>query len=407
MNEQKNTSSMYDTNQAVAGLNRVSGFDPRKFLRKTVSPKGGREVLKLDLPYKKLWFRLAHPAGRFKVTPLRLTEQLAIFEAKVFFHRNDTEPAACFTAQHTRQDTPGGLYVQAAQYEALNQALTDAGFGLQFADLSREPAEEPYGSEIPVEALQAREADARTASDASAFQRSLPMAPAAAPEPEPEKKEDTGEPAPSQEPVDYPIPPARKEEPSASAAEETALPAEEAGVKLPVEEKPAVAEAPSALPADGETPAEAETMNADALPATAAEGHPSPEEPVQTVDEPGTAEESLPTAPQDTAAVFAAAQDTGTAETPSEPAPAPVEDENAPAYTEDMPVEEILQRMTFEQAQSVFVDAGTCKGWTMAQVADRRPPSLKWFVYSYAGANNIMRAAAQIMLDSLAGQKAG
>ena len=77
------------------------------------------------------------------------------------------------------------------------------------------------------------------------------------------------------------------------------------------------------------------------------------------------------------------------------------------SYTADMPVAEIIKRMTFEEAQQVTVDEGTCNGWTLAEVAERRPPILKWYVYGYKKNNNILRAAAQIMWDSLNAQKAG
>ena len=77
-------------------------------------------------------------------------------------------------------------------------------------------------------------------------------------------------------------------------------------------------------------------------------------------------------------------------------------------YTPDMPVEEIVKLMTFEEAGKVVVDTGVCKGQTIAEVAERRPPSLKFYLYGgYRGDNNILRAAAQIMLDSLAAKKAG
>ena len=77
-------------------------------------------------------------------------------------------------------------------------------------------------------------------------------------------------------------------------------------------------------------------------------------------------------------------------------------------YMSDMPVEEIVKLMTFEEAGKVVVDIGVCKGMTMAEVAERRPPSLKFYLYGgYKGNNNILRAAAQIMLDSLELQKAG
>ena len=45
-------------------LNKVPGFDPLKFLRHKVSRKTNEEMLQLELPYQKLWFRLRHPQGR-------------------------------------------------------------------------------------------------------------------------------------------------------------------------------------------------------------------------------------------------------------------------------------------------------------------------------------------------------
>lgn len=81
-----NAKTMYETVPAAAELNKVPGFDPLKFLRRT------KDTLKLDLPYQKLWFRMAHPNGRMRLTALRITEQMAIFEAKVFLDRSDAEP---------------------------------------------------------------------------------------------------------------------------------------------------------------------------------------------------------------------------------------------------------------------------------------------------------------------------
>ena len=70
-------------------------------------------------------------------------------------------------------------------------------------------------------------------------------------------------------------------------------------------------------------------------------------------------------------------------------------------------VEEIRRQMTYEQAQNVIVDCGTCKGWTLAQVADRRAASLRWYLKGYQGENNILRAAAAIIWDSLQEKQAG
>ena len=90
-----NAKTMYETVPAAAELNKVPGFDPLKFLRRT------KDTLKLDLPYQKLWFRMAHPNGRMRLTALRITEQMAIFEAKVFLDRSDAEPFSMSTAQQT------------------------------------------------------------------------------------------------------------------------------------------------------------------------------------------------------------------------------------------------------------------------------------------------------------------
>lgn len=151
MNESKNHAAMlYKTVPAVASLNHVNGFDPLKLLRRTRSAQTGEPVLKLDLRYKRLWFRLACPKGRLRLNALRITEQIAIFEAKVYRNLEDSEPISSYIAECSRDTTPGGLYVEAAQSEALNTALSNAGFGIQFADVAG--GEDAYGSEIPADA---------------------------------------------------------------------------------------------------------------------------------------------------------------------------------------------------------------------------------------------------------------
>ncbi len=68
-------------------------------------------------------------------------------------------------------------------------------------------------------------------------------------------------------------------------------------------------------------------------------------------------------------------------------------------YTADMPVEDICRLMTLEQAESIIVDVGTCNGWTLGQVAQRRAASLKWYLNGYTGVNNILRAGARLLLE--------
>ena len=77
-------STMYHINPVVSDLNKVPGFDPLKYVRET------KDGLKLDLSYKKLWFRLKHPNGIVRSLLIKMTDQLAIIEARVFFDRRDT-----------------------------------------------------------------------------------------------------------------------------------------------------------------------------------------------------------------------------------------------------------------------------------------------------------------------------
>ena len=314
---------LYTTNATVAALNHVPGFDPLKFLRRTTSRKTGEDVMRLDLRYKKLWFRLACPTGRLKLNALRITEKMAIFEAKIYRDREDAEPLSSYVANCTLDATPGGLYVEAAQEEALDTALSNAGFGIQFADVGSESEE--YGSEVPV-----------------------------------------------------------------GAKAEIAKPVQvKAETTKPVQTKAEVAES---VQKQAET---VKSAKANPLNAIMADDMPVPEQvTAEVVEKPKTV-------------VLESVQP---AQTPAaQPQNVIVLEQEPPAaaYTQSSQVEEIRRQMTYEQAQNVIVDCGTCKGWTLAQVADRRPASLRWYVKGYQGENNILRAAAAIIWDSLQEKQAG
>ena len=153
MSKSDSVPMMYEVFPAVAALNQVQGFNPLKMLRRMVSPKTGEEVLRLDLQYKKLWFRLRHPEGRIRVNPLRITEQIAIYEAQVYLHKEDPAPVCSFTSSISKEEAPDGKYIQAAQEDAIDNALSDAGFGIQLSDVSTPASMRHYGSEIPVSQL--------------------------------------------------------------------------------------------------------------------------------------------------------------------------------------------------------------------------------------------------------------
>ena len=352
MSERKHhVTSLYEGIPAVAGLNQVQGFDPRKLLRRTASRTGNGEVLKLDLRYKKLWFRLAHPQGRLKLNALRITEQLAIFEARVYLDRSDAEPIGNFTATCTREETLNGHYIKAAQEEALDEALTNAGFGLQFADVCADRNGEPYGSEIPP-------SDGQTGGNHSKAVNSETDC----------RQQDVAAAGTAQQP----------------ALLETAI-VQDVSVAPKAEERTV-----TTLAAEGTLPrrdGEAVNGEMDQLPTELIEAAAA-----EVKAEPTIADTSIPNGSVISGQVIQEVAQSQSSQV---------------SYTADMPVAEIIKRMTFEEAQRVKVDEGTCSGWTMAEVAERRPPSLKWYVYGYKKNNNILRAAAQIMWDSLNGQKAG
>lgn len=81
-------------------------------------------------------------------------------------------------------------------------------------------------------------------------------------------------------------------------------------------------------------------------------------------------------------------------------------EESTAAYTKEMAVDDICALMTVEEAGNIIVPAGTCKGWTLSQVADRRPVSLKWYLTGYSGDDNILRAGAKIMQAMVEAKKA-
>ena len=303
MNDNKSTVM---NNAAVQQLRKVPGFDPMKLLRKTISVKTGHPVWKLDLRYKRLWFRLACPNGRMLLKPLRISDQLAIIEAQVYFSKDDPVPAASFTSEQRRENVPGGEFLRAAQEDALNMALENAGFGIQFCDVSRDYGGELFGSEVPVQA------------EAAVVETEAPI-------------------------VDENV-----------AETVTAMDTDSVSIEQPVVE--------TTVPV-------AEERKVDAMQDEVPDLHVVPPQQEEVAEE------------------FA-------------------EQPQAASYTADMDVSEITQRMTVDEAKAVVVQIGTCRGWTLEQVAQRRPASLKWYLYGCDQADNILKAAASVLLDNLQ-QKAG
>lgn len=73
--------------------------------------------------------------------------------------------------------------------------------------------------------------------------------------------------------------------------------------------------------------------------------------------------------------------------------------EVAVSITRDMPVDEIYGKLTRDVAVKVVVSAGCYKGKTLGQIAMEKPGSLQWYVDSYKGPDNLLRAAAKYLMD--------
>lgn len=325
------------------------GFDPMKFAKEAVN-KAGEKVLTLALKDKKNWFRLACPNGGVVLNPLRVTDQMAIFEARLFADTDDRNPLASFTATRSADKATGGQYIRAAQEDALNEALENAGFSLQLH-----------------QALQARQAE------------TAQKVPAEVP------KEDT--------------PPVATPKQTTDAAQTTA---KATPSTVETASKPAASTVPHSAPVNAASQVSPCPAPDSPPPQATEQLRPAPVDP-----QPRRTERLAQEKKESVAAVVDIS--TGKArETEAQPA---AQDENTqmslgagstpPAYTADMTVDEICRVMTLEEAKAMKVLEGTCKGWTLEQVAKDRPASLKWLQFACTFADNVLKAAAKLVLADL------
>ena len=313
---------------AVQQLRRVQGFNPLRFLKRNVN--GGIE---LEPRYQRLWFRLACPDGKMLLNRLRITDQIAVYEAQVFLSREDNQPIANFTAAVEKAQAPAGRYVQAAQDAALKTALDNAGFGIQLCEIN------------PSAAVDAQ-ADGKQEVATGAVNRQE-TAPAANRATAPQRENAIGESHPVQA-VSTP----QKVQPQEAAK----TPSVNQQVVPPAQQTESVSDAMSLL---------------QALSGGAVASEPDPVMPQKAQEVPSETAEP---------AVMERAE---TAQTVK-----PV----------DMTVDEILSLMTEEEAAELVVTTGVNKGWTMAQVSEQRPSSLKYYAYLCEDCGNIVKAAAMLLM---------
>lgn len=327
---------------AVQQLRRVQGFNPLRFLKRNAN--GGIE---LEPRYQRLWFRLACPDGKMLLNRLRITDQIAVYEAQVFLSREDNQPIANFTAAVEKTQAPAGRYVQAAQDEALRTALDNAGFGIQLYEILPSAAADTQTDgkqEVSAGAVN-RQETAPAVNRAAAPQREASHPVQAAPAPQEVSPQEAAKmPSVNQQKV-----------PTTQQAE-------------------SVSDAMSLLQALGGGAAASEPEQV--MPQKAQEVPSETEEPAVT-KRAETAQTVKPVVVDMPAAASTAA---------------------APKYSDDMTVDEILSLMTEEEAAELVVTTGVNKGWTMAQVSEQRPSSLKYYAYLCEDCGNIVKAAAMLLM---------
>ena len=137
-------------------LNRVEGFEPLEFAR-TIKQEDQEDQLYLDVKYRKLWFRLANPLGRISSHIVWFNENVALAEAKIYLNYTDAPEnyiANAFSMKFRSEDPKfGDKFLEMAETAAVGRALSDAGYGVQFADVgeSNDPAQVDAGIPVPMQ----------------------------------------------------------------------------------------------------------------------------------------------------------------------------------------------------------------------------------------------------------------
>lgn len=376
MNEMTmNNSCMYDEVEEIRNLNKVEGFDPRKYMR-LIQNEGQAAKYYLDVAYRKLWFRLRYPEGKIVKKILKLTEQVAIVEARVYLNRNDDEDNFISNALAQKYMTAdgqfGNKFVELAETAAVGRALSDAGFGLQFAD--REGDIDPEVTEAPFD---------------------------------PQMIAGMGDALPEGTYTDSAL-----QEDAASDGEilqDETFPGQygiEEYIPMPEDVGQAI----------GMTPAMQQTGAAPAASGQATQGTAPAAAQGRQVQRPTQAQQpvqGMTPAMQNNQAAQTPAQGGAAAQNASRPAAQKAGNaasakggsaQAAGGIRRDMPVEQIYSMLNRDSAAAVVIPMGFNKGKTLGQVAVEKPTNLQWYVDSYGGPDNLLRAAAKFLIDAALGQ---
>ncbi|MBR1703223.1 MAG: hypothetical protein IJ716_14960 [Lachnospiraceae bacterium] len=370
--------SMYDSVTAIHELNSIAGFDPRNYMRMIGEGKDNARYY-LDVAFRKLWFRLKYPEGKISKRLLKLTEDMAVVEARVYLNYKDNEEdyvANAFSHKFKGEDAQfGAKFVEFAETAAIGRALADAGFGLQFADWEKELDPEVTDAPFEPDRVQGK-------ANAATYTADISMG----------AMDDAGtvideNNLPGQHQIEEYIP----------------MPGQSAG-QMPMGMTPAMAAAQNMG-----TPAQVTTQNMG-TPAQAA---------TQNMGAPTQAAPRNMGTPAQAAPMQAASQNTGAPAQampqnraqswntpPSQGAAAQSPQQIAATIDKKLPVEQIYNMLTRDIAAAVVVNIGSAKGKTLGQVAVEKPASISWYANDYKGSDNLLRAASRFLLDA-AYQQAG
>ncbi len=358
---------LYDRSEAVAALNRVEGFNPMELAR-ILTKEGQEDQLYLDVKYRKLWFRLVHPLGKIVSSIRSFTENMAIVEARIYLDKCDAEENYIANAfsQKFRTNDPnfGDKFLEMAETAAVGRALSDAGFGLQFADVGEadDPMQVDAGIQIPGMVAQP------LVQGNDILQGEMPWNPGmqvgAQGDNTPRTDLQGGQNPQS----------AMTGNPCMQATAQN-----QGGQSQPMPQGNASPQSP--MPAQSNNMMNQFYQQAQEKGVTIGQ---NPTRDSQMQNGFGNQNQQANQMPQ----MMGSPQNSG-------------QYSPSASLDESLPVEELVKRMTYEQATQVVITGnGKFSGKTMGQVAVENPKNLSWFAQSYSGKNHLIPAAARVLLNA-------
>ena len=368
---------LYDRSETVAALNRVEGFNPMELAR-ILTKEGQEDQLYLDVKYRKLWFRLVYPLGKIVSSIRSFTENMAIVEARIYLDKCDAEENYIANAfsQKFRTNDPnfGDKFLEMAETAAVGRALSNAGFGLQFADVGEadDPMQVDAGIQIPGMAAQP------LAQGNDTLQGEMPWNPGM----------------------------------QVGAQGDNTPRTDLQGAQNPQSAMTGSPNMPPAMTGNQGSRATAQNQGCQSQPMPQGNANPQSRVPAQSNNMMNQfyqqAQEKGVTIGQNSTSASQMqngfgnqnqqanqmSQMQGGSQSSGQYSP-------SASLDESLPVEELVKRMTYEQATQVVITGnGKFSGKTMGQVAVENPKNLSWFAQSYSGKNHLIPAAARVLLNA-------